>query len=91
MSAIRAALLISGDAGVSGDVAVDSDESLSSQDGSPREEEGDGGGRDTVTILEWGMHRLVVSKPMLVIFHHPGWDGSRSRAKRGEKPEIPML
>ena len=44
-----------------------------------------------VTILKRGMHHLVVSKPPLVIFHHSGWARSRSRAKRGEEPEIPMI
>ena len=87
-SALCAASLILGDAGVSGDVAVEGNKSSSSRDGSPREEEGGGGGTGTVTILEQGMHPLVVSKPPPVICNHSEWAGSRSSAKRGEEPDI---
>ena len=45
----------------------------------------------TVTILEQGAKYLVAAKPPSVVCHHSGWTGSRSRAKRGEEPEIPML
>ena len=62
-SALRAALSISVDAGLSRYVAVD---------GSPWEEEGGGGGRGTVTILEQGMHHRVASKPPSFICDHSG-------------------
>lgn len=45
----------------------------------------------TVTILERGPNHIVVLKPPSVVCHHSGWAGSRSRQKRGEEPEIPML
>ena len=45
----------------------------------------------TVTILEQTATYLVAAKPPSVVCHHSGWTGSRSRAKRGEEPEIPML
>ena len=90
-SALRAALSTSVGAGLPGYVAVDGDESSPSRDGSPWEEEGGGGGRGTVTILEQGMHHRVASKPPSFICHHSGWAGSRLRAKREEEPEITML
>lgn len=45
----------------------------------------------TVTILERGPHHIVASKPHAVVCHHSGWTGSRSKVKKGEEPEIPML
>jgi len=45
----------------------------------------------TVTILERGPNHIVALKPPSVVCHHSGWTGSRSKAKRGEEPEIPML
>ena len=45
----------------------------------------------SVTILEQTPTYLVAAKPPSVVCHHSGWTGSRSRAKRGEEPEIPML
>jgi len=45
----------------------------------------------TVTILEQGASHLVAAKPPSVVCHHSAWTGSRSKAKRGEEPEIPML
>jgi len=44
-----------------------------------------------VTILERGEHHLVAWKPPAVVCHHSGYVGSRSRLRRGEEPEIPML
>lgn len=44
-----------------------------------------------VTILERGPNHIVAAKPPSVVCHHSGWTGSRSRSKRGEEPEIPML
>ena len=87
-SALRAASSILGDTGVSGDVAVDGDELLLSQDGLSWEDEGGDGGRGTEKILKWGMHHLVVSKTPSVICNYSGWAGLRSRAKRGEEPDI---
>ena len=45
----------------------------------------------TVIILSRTDRFLVAEKPPSVVCHHSGWTGSRSRAKRGEEPEIPML
>jgi len=45
----------------------------------------------TVTILTRGPNHIVALKPPSVVCHHSGWTGSRSKAKRGEEPEIPML
>ena len=45
----------------------------------------------TVTILERGENYIVASKPHAVVCHHSGWTGSRSKVKKGEDPEIPML
>ena len=45
----------------------------------------------TVTILSRGPNHIVALKPPSVVCHHSGWTGSRSKAKRGEEPEIPML
>lgn len=45
----------------------------------------------TVTILERGPSHIVAVKPPSVVCHHSGWTGSRSKQKRGEEPEIPML
>mmetsp|Transcript_13431 Transcript_13431/g.25220 ORF Transcript_13431/g.25220 Transcript_13431/m.25220 type:complete len:497 (+) Transcript_13431:48-1538(+) len=45
----------------------------------------------TVTILQRGPNHVVAIKPPSVVCHHSGWTGSRSKAKRGEVPEIPML
>lgn len=44
-----------------------------------------------VIILERGPNHIVALKPPSVVCHHSGWTGSRSKAKRGEVPEIPML
>mmetsp|Transcript_17880 Transcript_17880/g.26450 ORF Transcript_17880/g.26450 Transcript_17880/m.26450 type:complete len:374 (+) Transcript_17880:24-1145(+) len=44
-----------------------------------------------VTILSRGPNYIVALKPPSVVCHHSGWTGSRSKAKRGEIPEIPML
>jgi hypothetical protein len=44
-----------------------------------------------ITILHQDQHCVVVSKPPAVVCHHSGWAGSKSRAKNGEPPEIPML
>jgi tRNA pseudouridine65 synthase len=51
----------------------------------------DGTSNRTVTILERGPNHIVALKPPSVVCHHSGWTGSRSKAKRGEEPEIPML
>jgi len=45
----------------------------------------------TVTILQRGPNHIIALKPPAVVCHHSGWAGSRSAAKRGEEPEIPML
>jgi len=45
----------------------------------------------TVTILQRSKHHIVALKPPSVVCHHSGWTGSRSKSKRGEEPEIPML
>ncbi len=45
----------------------------------------------TVTILQRSTHHIVALKPPGVVCHHSGWTGSRSKSKRGEEPEIPML
>ena len=45
----------------------------------------------TVTILSRGPNHIVALKPPSVVCHHSDWTGSRSKAKRGEEPEIPML
>ena len=45
----------------------------------------------TVTILSRGPNHVVALKPPAVVCHHSGWTGSRSKLKRGEEPEIPML
>lgn len=45
----------------------------------------------TVTILQRSSHHIVALKPPGVVCHHSGWTGSRSKSKRGEEPEIPML
>jgi len=45
----------------------------------------------TVTILERGPNHIIALKPPSVVCHHSGWTGSRSKLKRGEEPEIPML
>lgn len=45
----------------------------------------------TVTILERGPNHIIALKPPSVVCHHSGWTGSRSKMKRGEEPEIPML
>ena len=45
----------------------------------------------TVTILQRGPNHIIVVKPPSVVCHHSGWTGSRSKQKRGEEPEIPML
>ena len=45
----------------------------------------------TVTILQRGSNHIVALKPPSVVCHHSGWTGSRSRSKRGEEPEVPML
>ena len=45
----------------------------------------------TVTILQRSAHHIVALKPPGVVCHHSGWTGSRSKSKRGEEPEIPML
>lgn len=45
----------------------------------------------TVTILSRGANHIVALKPPSVVCHHSGWTGSRSKLKRGEEPEIPML
>ena len=45
----------------------------------------------TVTILQRGPKHIVVQKPPSVVCHHSGWTGSRSKLKRGEEPEIPVL
>ena len=44
-----------------------------------------------VTILSRGPNHIVAFKPPSVVCHHSGWTGSRSKTKRGEEPEIPML
>lgn len=49
------------------------------------------GKQENVTILERGPNHIVAAKPPSVVCHHSGWTGSRSRSKRGEEPEIPML
>lgn len=51
----------------------------------------DGTSNRTVTVLERGPNHVIVLKPPSVVCHHSGWTGSRSKAKRGEEPEIPML
>ena len=45
----------------------------------------------TVTIVQRGSNHIVALKPPAVVCHHSGWTGSRSKLKRGEEPEIPML
>ena len=45
----------------------------------------------TVAILQRGQKHIVALKPPAVVCHHSGWTGSRSKLKRGEEPEIPML
>ena len=45
----------------------------------------------TVTILQRSSNHIVALKPPSVVCHHSGWTGSRSRSKRGEEPEVPML
>ncbi|KAL9187288.1 hypothetical protein ACHAXT_001391 [Thalassiosira profunda] len=45
----------------------------------------------TVTILQRSPRHIVAIKPPSVVCHHSGWTGSRSKQKRGEAPEIPML
>jgi tRNA pseudouridine65 synthase len=45
----------------------------------------------TVTIISRGPNHIVALKPPSVVCHHSGWTGSRSKMKRGEEPEIPML
>lgn len=60
--------------------------------GSPSASVDGGGGDDkTVTILQRSANHIVALKPYAVVCHHSGWAGSRSAAKRGEEPEIPML
>lgn len=44
-----------------------------------------------VTILSRGPNYIVALKPPSVVCHHSGYTGSRSKQKRGEIPEIPML
>ncbi|KAL3786494.1 hypothetical protein HJC23_010660 [Cyclotella cryptica] len=48
-------------------------------------------GERSVTILQRGPNHIVALKPPSVVCHHSGWTGSRSKLKRGEEPEIPML
>lgn len=45
----------------------------------------------TVTILQRSSKHIVALKPPSVVCHHSGWTGSRSKQKRGEEPEVPML
>jgi tRNA pseudouridine65 synthase len=45
----------------------------------------------TVTILERGLHHVVVEKPPGVVCHHSDWSGSRSRHRIQGPPEVPML
>lgn len=44
-----------------------------------------------VTILDRGLHHVVVFKPPTVVCHHSGWTGSRSSRDKQGLPEIPML
>ena len=45
----------------------------------------------TTTILQRSSRHVVAYKPSGVVCHHSGWAGSRSKHKRGEVPEVPML
>jgi 23S rRNA-/tRNA-specific pseudouridylate synthase len=70
-------------------------ESISSPSPSPSSESSEStttspsGG--TTTFLQRGPRHVVAYKPPGVVCHHSGWAGSRSKAKRGEVPEVPML